>query len=378
MWKEKFIRFTTAIVTAWRNAGVQGAVNVIRARYLCALPVLWARFWMRYAGLTPLGRFATWIATRAPLPYLNYYYRSAIAELSPRGYVAVSARVNHSSAQFGRHVFIDDRVRILQDHDGQSIRIGDRVHICADTALHTGDGGSIIIGERTWIGPRCQLMGYKAAITIGARVLIAPNCMFYPYNHGIAPAQVIAEQELWSRGGIVIGDGAWVAANVTILSGVHIGKGAIIGAGAVVTSAVPEGAIAVGVPARVLKTRSSASEEHKTAGRATRAVFIRDADGTIRFWNSGGQLMYGWTPAETIGQTSHDLLRTRFPEPLEAIESALRKQGFWEGTLVHTRRDGTPIVVASRWEILAADTPSSTILEINSDLQDTEQTESPV
>ena len=54
---------------------------------------------------------------------------------------------------------------------------------------------------------------------------------------------------------VVIGDGAWLGANVVVLAGVTIGEGAVIAAGAVVTKDVPAQAIAGGVPAKVIGER---------------------------------------------------------------------------------------------------------------------------
>jgi acetyltransferase-like isoleucine patch superfamily enzyme len=87
--------------------------------------------------------------------------------------------------------------------------------------------------------------------------MIAPNCAFYPYDHGILPGKPIREQPLETKGDIIVGDEAWLAFGVIVLSGVKIGSGAVIGAGSVVTSDIPDGAIAVGAPARVVKMRSS-------------------------------------------------------------------------------------------------------------------------
>ncbi len=63
------------------------------------------------------------------------------------------------------------------------------------------------------------------------------------------------QQALMSKGGIHIEDDVWLGYGVIVLDGVHIGKGAVIGAGSVVKQDVPAGAIAAGVPARVIKTR---------------------------------------------------------------------------------------------------------------------------
>ncbi|MCK4827186.1 acyltransferase, partial [bacterium] len=78
---------------------------------------------------------------------------------------------------------------------------------------------------------------------------------FYPYDHSIVPGQRIKDQPLSTKGGIIIGDDAWIGYGVVILDGVTVGKGAAIGAGAVVTNDVPRAAVAAGVPARVLKMR---------------------------------------------------------------------------------------------------------------------------
>jgi PAS domain S-box-containing protein len=81
------------------------------------------------------------------------------------------------------------------------------------------------------------------------------------------------------------------------------------------------------------------------------AIFIRDLDDAITYWNRGAEDRYGWTSEQAIGRISHDLLRTEFPASLVTIKSDLVRTGKWEGELVHTRRDGTKVVVASRWSL---------------------------
>lgn len=218
----------------------------------------WTRFWMRYAGLNSFGRIATRLAVLFAPPY---YGRCFFARLNPKGYISPSATVHHNSINFGRNIFIGDNVVIYQDKDGGSVELGDRVHIYGETYIQTGSGGSLKIGDNSHIQPRCQISAYKASVFIGSEVQIAPNCAFYPYNHGVEPDKLIQEQPLQSRGDIIVGDDAWLGYGVIVLDGVHIGKGAVIGAGSVVTDDIPDGGIAVGVPARVVKMRGDISQE---------------------------------------------------------------------------------------------------------------------
>jgi acetyltransferase-like isoleucine patch superfamily enzyme len=213
----------------------------------------WVRFWMRCSGLSPLGRIATRLAVLAVAPYTSRFY---LAQLSPKGYIAPSVNIWHNDLHVGANIFIGDRVLIYQSLNGGFVKLGDRVHLVEDIYIQTGQGGSLKIGSDTYIQPRCQFSAYLAHIEIGCGVQIAPNCAFYPYDHGIAPGKLISKQPLSTKGPILIDDDTLLGYGVIVLSGVRIGKGAVIGAGSVVTSDVPDGAIAAGVPASIIKMRS--------------------------------------------------------------------------------------------------------------------------
>lgn len=99
------------------------------------------------------------------------------------------------------------------------------------------------------------------------------------------------------------------------------------------------------------------------------AMMVRNGDGTIRYWSEGAQKLYGWESQYALGAISHRLLKTVFPVPLEVIEAELRTKGYWEGQLIHERRDGSKVAVASHWEL--QQNPSSkdrsiTVIEVNS------------
>ena len=144
---------------------------------------------------------------------------------------------------------------IYEDAGGGDIEIGSGVHLHRDSVIQTGQGGKVIIGEGSHIQPRCQFSGYLGEIKIGNRVEIAPNCSFYPYSHGMVAGTPLSQQPIQTKGGIEIGDDVWLGVGTIVLDGVKIGNGAIIGAGSVVSKNVPEGAIAVGSPAKMVKMR---------------------------------------------------------------------------------------------------------------------------
>ncbi|WP_248312286.1 PAS domain S-box protein [Bosea sp. BK604] len=98
---------------------------------------------------------------------------------------------------------------------------------------------------------------------------------------------------------------------------------------------------------------------------------VHGFDGVISRWTSGCEELYGWTAAEAIGRSVHDLLKTVFPRPLDEILAELRRHGTWKGELTQRHRDGRPIFVASRWVAVACDRPSDFVIVVtNSDISD--------
>jgi PAS domain S-box-containing protein len=79
------------------------------------------------------------------------------------------------------------------------------------------------------------------------------------------------------------------------------------------------------------------------------SIMVTDMDDTIIYWNHGSELRYGWTQDQALGRNAYTLLETAFSEPLGDIMAKLVRDEQWEGELVHSRRDGSRIVVASRW-----------------------------
>jgi two-component system sensor kinase FixL len=105
-------------------------------------------------------------------------------------------------------------------------------------------------------------------------------------------------------------------------------------------------------------------------------VFVRDERDVIVYWNRGAEELYGWTKEEAVGTVAHTRMQTLFPTPLPDIMAELSRAGRWEGELVHTRRDGSPVTVASRWSLRrGAPGPPPAVLETNNDITERKRAE---
>ena len=105
-------------------------------------------------------------------------------------------------------------------------------------------------------------------------------------------------------------------------------------------------------------------------------VFVRDMNDVITYWNRGAEERYGWSSEEAVGCVSHELTHTTFPKPLPEIKADLLENGRWEGELIHIRRDGTSVIVASRWALQRDEAHKPVaILETNNDITERKQAE---
>jgi len=98
-------------------------------------------------------------------------------------------------------------------------------------------------------------------------------------------------------------------------------------------------------------------------------IFVRDMEDRITYWNRGAEETYGWSLKEALGKAPRVLLHTRFSDSYKSMKTALMREDRWEGELVHTKRDGSEIVVASR-QVLRRDRDGKAldVLEINIDI----------
>jgi acetyltransferase-like isoleucine patch superfamily enzyme len=159
--------------------------------------------------------------------------------------------------RIGDDVVIDDNC--LLDAKGttnRGISIASGVFIGRNTILSCKDG-DIDIHEGANIGFNCELFS-ASRVTVGRQTLVAAYCYLVGGDHDFSdPEKAVLAQARQSRG-ITVGDGAWLGAGSKVLDGVTIGDRAVIGASAVLRDNVPAGAIAVGIPARVVAQRDAA------------------------------------------------------------------------------------------------------------------------
>lgn len=115
-------------------------------------------------------------------------------------------------------------------------------------------GGYIKIGDNCSINSFCHISG-NGGVEIGNDVRIATQCVIISANHNFGATDIPITFQGETAEKIVIEDDCWLGAGVKVLAGVKIGKGSVIGAGSVVNKDIPPYSVAIGVPAKVIKSR---------------------------------------------------------------------------------------------------------------------------
>ncbi len=154
----------------------------------------------------------------------------------------------------GDNVVIDDQCCLdAKGTDNRGIAIGNGVFVGRNTILSCKNG-DIVIGDHANIGFNCEIFS-ASRVTVGKSILMAAYTYLVGGDHLYDRIDIpVLEQGRTARG-IEVGDGVWLGTHVVVTDGSTIGRDAIIGAGAVVVGAVPDYAIATGIPAKVQRDR---------------------------------------------------------------------------------------------------------------------------
>jgi len=132
------------------------------------------------------------------------------------------------------------------------IELGENLYLYRDLYLETQEEGRIKIGNDVVLSRGVHLVAF-AEIILEDGVMIGEYSSVRDANHRVIPGSSVRHSGHLGRP-IHIGRNAWIGRGVTILGGVTIGEGAVIGANAVVTKNIPAGAVAVGIPARLISS----------------------------------------------------------------------------------------------------------------------------
>lgn len=144
--------------------------------------------------------------------------------------------------------------RIIVRSFGGDVRIGDGALLGPMVVMGSARGARLTVGKGTSIN-QGSFVEAADAITIGENCLIGEYCSIRDNDHAFADPILPIRQQGKTSAPIVIEDDVWLGRSVTVTKGVRIGRGAVIGASSVVTKDIPAGAVAVGIPARVIKWR---------------------------------------------------------------------------------------------------------------------------
>ena len=136
--------------------------------------------------------------------------------------------------------------------------IGDYSRICAGSILADLEPGKgnypkVKVGNNTVINYRFQC-NVSSSVTIGDYVGVATNVLVTDADHVVEKGGKLTQDKKYLSEPVVIGNNCWIGQNVVILKGVKIGDNCVIGASSVVTKDIPSNSIAVGSPAKVVKT----------------------------------------------------------------------------------------------------------------------------
>lgn len=150
--------------------------------------------------------------------------------------------------------------RMLHYHGYSHVLPRARMHLGRDVRLAPNvslrNGARIELGDQVQVGEYAALWAGRSSawIRVGARTTFGPGAFVSAADYGLEGGTALTDQEMVERD-VTIGADCWIGTKAVITAGVTLGDGCVIGAGAVVTRDIPAGAVAAGVPAKVIRQR---------------------------------------------------------------------------------------------------------------------------
>lgn len=212
-------------------------------------------------GLWPLVAYelvmllASWVPGALGLALRARLYPHILGAVGRNVVFGAHVTIRHPhKIRIGSNVVIDDQCCLdAKGTDNQGIEIGDGVFIGRNTILSCKNG-DIRIDDRANIGFNCEIFS-ASRVRVGRAVLMAAYTYLVGGDHLYDRTDIPVLDQGRTARGIDVDDHVWLGTHVVVTDGTRIGRDAIIGAGAVVTGEVPEYAIAVGIPAKVVRDR---------------------------------------------------------------------------------------------------------------------------
>jgi PAS domain S-box-containing protein len=254
-----------------------------------------------------------------------------------------------------RFIDITSRKKLEETARNSEERLRHLIDAVKDYALFMLDPHGIVV---SWNTGAERLKGYKPDEIIGKHF----SC-FYPAvareaGHPELELRIATETGRYEEEGLRIRkDGTSFLAHV-VISSIREESGALRGFAKVTRDITVQ-----------QQLQGAIRDQARILDLAGETIFVRDSEDRIVYWNDGAQRAYGWSASDAVGQITHELLHTQFPEPLATISAHLRTTGRWEGELQHSRRDGSTLTVASRWTLQRSDNGhADKTIEINHDI----------
>jgi acetyltransferase-like isoleucine patch superfamily enzyme len=198
------------------------------------------------------ARFLTWhslrwlLRNRAYTPwYLVRYWRFGWFRLTHRNVIVRG------------FVFLDRGVEVYVRKGYGRLVLGRWVHLGVRTALRCHEG-TMTLGDKSVLARDVSVNCYLD-VEIGDSALIADAVYISDFDHKFADVTRAVKDQGIAKSRVRIERDVWLGTKVTVCRGVRIGEGAVVGANAVVTRDLPPYAVAVGIPARIVKDRRTVS-----------------------------------------------------------------------------------------------------------------------